>query len=156
MPLDPELDLLETTRRQLAEERQRTAIFEACLHRALKLFQNAHPECNFWPDGADNFAWLFEQVKQLDELMECLHPKRYQVNVNGHDVCTICEMGANDEIKAKFKEIATCLLRAHERDEDESTWTVSDIPCYEVTDEEERDRGIAALDLIYGEDKGND
>lgn len=155
MPLDPELDLLETLRRQLAEERQRTAIFEACLHRALDLFRAANPDTNFWPDGADNFAWLFEQVKQLDELMECLHPKRYQVNVNGHDVCTICEMGANDEIKAKFKEIATRLLGAHKLNEHGWCWPGGITPFYIVTDEEKRDRCIASFDLIYGEGQGN-
>lgn len=52
----------------LEEEKARNELFSDCLHRALMLFRKSRPETNFFPDGADNFAWLFEQVKKAEEI----------------------------------------------------------------------------------------
>lgn len=53
--------------KKLAEEEARTANFERCLDRALKLWQAEHPEAEFWPDGAKNLAWVFNRLSQLEK-----------------------------------------------------------------------------------------
>jgi uncharacterized small protein (DUF1192 family) len=62
---DAVVDALQAEIARLREEEQRNALFEKCLHRALKLWQERHPEANHWPDGADNIAWLIDEIERL-------------------------------------------------------------------------------------------
>ena len=59
-------------------ELQRSALFERCLDRALKLWQAAHPEAHFWPDGAKNLAWVFDRLSiienfDIEDYIQSLH-----------------------------------------------------------------------------------
>ena len=53
---------------ELAAEKQRTSMFEDCLERARKLWQAAHPLAQFWPDGAENLAWVFDKLSSLEKV----------------------------------------------------------------------------------------
>jgi hypothetical protein len=64
------------TNRLIEQERKtrdaeaRNALFEDCIHRALKIWHTEHPESAGWPDGAHNLAWAFEQYQQLHADLE--------------------------------------------------------------------------------------
>ena len=67
-----ELEVMQT---ELAEEKARNELFSDCLRRALALFRNSYPETSHFIDGADNFVWLFEQIKKAEEIskLDCHH-----------------------------------------------------------------------------------
>ena len=43
----------------------RNDLFEDCLLRALKMWQDKHPEEDGWPDGAVNLAWVLDEYTRL-------------------------------------------------------------------------------------------
>lgn len=55
---------------------KRNDVFEKCIHRALKMWQEAHPDDESWPDGAVNIAWIMERATTAEgnvkELVEAL------------------------------------------------------------------------------------
>jgi hypothetical protein len=50
--------------KRLQEAEQRNALFDKCMHRALKIWQERHPEAHYWPDGADNIAWVIDEIER--------------------------------------------------------------------------------------------
>lgn len=63
--------LIPAIRSQLDASEASNALFSACLDRALKLWQAANPDKEFWPDGADNLAWVFDRLSATEnELAE--------------------------------------------------------------------------------------
>jgi hypothetical protein len=59
-------DELSQLRADLEEETERNDLFGRCLDRALKIWQKAYPDKTFWPDGADNLAWVFDRLSQAE------------------------------------------------------------------------------------------
>lgn len=57
---------------ELEEERQRNKVFTACLHKANKLYIDAHPEAKGWPDGAINMVWLLESFDNVKSELTAL------------------------------------------------------------------------------------
>ncbi|MFA5166883.1 MAG: hypothetical protein WC449_06360 [Candidatus Paceibacterota bacterium] len=84
-----ELKLLQS---QLSDAEKRNDLFSDCLRRALKLWQDKHPDYDGWPDGAVNLAWVLDQLTTAQE-----ENKRYQSLMSKHIVgrCTQCNYMAN-------------------------------------------------------------
>ena len=55
-------DLLQA---QLDEEKQRTQLFSDSMRRGLELWKKQHPDAHHFPDGADNFLWLLNEVESV-------------------------------------------------------------------------------------------
>lgn len=47
------------------EQNARNELFSNCLHRALLMWKEKHPDDEIWPSGDTNLAWLFEEYAAL-------------------------------------------------------------------------------------------
>lgn len=85
---------------KLEEEKKRTSNFEACLDRALKLWQAAHPGADFWPDGAENLAWVFDKLSALELILGSLNFYTGAEAQNMLDVPHNCGHGARAMVRS--------------------------------------------------------
>lgn len=58
---------------KLAEAKKRSDLFADCLQRAKDRWVAAHPEKDYWPDGADNIVWLLEKLARSDSRVALIH-----------------------------------------------------------------------------------
>lgn len=86
-------DLILAALDELEEQRQRNALFSDCLHRANLLWQEQHPEADFWPDGAKNLAWLMEQYTALQAERADLRTLLARALGNLSALCTLAGLG---------------------------------------------------------------
>jgi hypothetical protein len=56
------LDEIERLQAENAEHKSRLDNFEKCFVRARKMWQEAYPDYEGWPDGAVNIAWLMDTI----------------------------------------------------------------------------------------------
>jgi hypothetical protein len=51
----------------------RQDLFGSCLRRALKLWKAEHPSSDYWPDGAENIAWVMGTAeRERDERLKAI------------------------------------------------------------------------------------
>ena len=48
-------------------------LFGDCLRRAKDIWHAAHPEKDYWPDGAKNIVWLLEKLARSDSRVALIH-----------------------------------------------------------------------------------
>ena len=41
-----------------------------CLERARQMWQAAHPEADYWPDGAKAWSWVMDRLAKLERMAE--------------------------------------------------------------------------------------
>ena len=59
-------------RAELDEANKRNGLFTSCMRRGEKLYKDAHPEFDGFPDGAENIAWLLEALSDANKDAERL------------------------------------------------------------------------------------
>jgi len=69
---DKKLSKIEKLQFKLDEAEKRNDLFTNCLRRALKLWQNKHPEADYWPDGAVNLAWVLDKYTESHEEIKAI------------------------------------------------------------------------------------
>jgi len=81
----------------LKDEQATNANFSDCLTRARKLWQAAHPEADYWPDGVKNIMWLLERLQAVEQ-------ERDEALEDAENLATYMTIGTEEGKRQALKE----------------------------------------------------